>query len=106
MALLRLDKGEGPSFRLIGELDGSNVPDAAPRLLDELGRSNQLTLDCDGLTFMDSQGLHMLIDLGREAAEKETSVKVLNCSRQVKRLLEVAIPAGIPGVEVVEAEKT
>jgi anti-anti-sigma factor len=104
--LVRLEKGQGPSFRLIGELDGSNVPDVAPRLLDELHRSNQLILDIGALTFMDSQGLHMVIDLGREAVERGTSVTVVNSSRQVKRLLEVAVPAGMPGVEVVEADKT
>jgi anti-anti-sigma factor len=101
--LLRLEKAEGTSsFRLIGELDSSNVAEVAARLKEELNQADQLTLDSSELTFMDSQGLHMLIELGAEAAQRGTSVRLSNCSRQVKRLLNVAIPSGIPGVEIVE----
>jgi anti-anti-sigma factor len=104
--LVRLEKEEGPSFRLIGELDVSNVPEVTDTLRDELRRANQLTLDTSGVTFMDSQGLRMLIELGKEAAERGTSVTLMNCSRQVKRVLEVAIPEGIPGVEIVGTDKS
>jgi anti-anti-sigma factor len=106
MELLRLEKGEGSaSFRLIGELDTSNVPQVTARLQDELRGTDQLTLDTSDLTFMDSQAVRMLIELGMEAAQRGTSVTLINSSRQVKRLLDVAVPTGIPGVEVVEADK-
>ena len=106
MELLRLEKGEGSgSFRLIGELDDSNVPQVTTRLQDELRGADQLTLNASDLTFMDVQGLRMLIELGEEAAERETSVTLINCSRQIKRLLDVAVPTGIPGVEIVEGDK-
>jgi anti-anti-sigma factor len=105
MELLRLEEGQDPaSFRLIGELDSSNVSQVTTRLQDELREADQLTLETSDLTFMGSQGLNMLIDLGKEAIERGTSVTVMNCSRQVKRLLEVAVPAGIPGVNVVETD--
>jgi anti-sigma B factor antagonist len=100
---LRLEKAEGAgSFRLIGELDASNADEVAARLKEELGRANQLTLDTSDLTFMDSQGLHMLIELGAEAAKRGTLVRLTNSSRQVKRVLSVAVPTGIPGVEMVK----
>jgi anti-sigma B factor antagonist len=106
MKLLRLEKGEGSaSFRLIGELDSSNVPEVTAELQEELRRADQLTLDTSGLTFMDSQGLRMLIELGREASQRGSSVTVINCSRQVRRLLEVAVPTGIPGVEIWAADE-
>jgi anti-sigma B factor antagonist len=106
VALVRLEKGKGPaSFRLIGELDYSNVPEVAARLQDELRQAGDLTLDTSELSFMDSQGLHMLIQLGAEAIEGDTTVRVLNCSRQVRRLLDVAISSGIPGVKIIESEK-
>jgi hypothetical protein len=47
----------------------------------------------------------MLIELGAEAVRLGTSVVVIRCSAQVKRLLVVAVPAGIPGVEIAEPEK-
>jgi anti-anti-sigma factor len=105
MELLRLEEGPGPaSFRLIGELDYSNVPEVTARLQDELRAADQLTLDTSGLRFMDSQGLHMLIELGAEAARRGTSVALINSSKQVKRLLDVAVPTGITGVEIVEGD--
>jgi len=104
--LLRVEKGEGSgSFRLIGELDSSNVPRVTARLQDELRGAGRLALDASDLTFMDSQGLRMLIELGKEAAKKGTSVTLINSSSQVKRLLDVAVPSGIPGIEIVEAGK-
>jgi anti-anti-sigma factor len=106
MELVRLEKEEGsPSFRLIGELDASNVDDVRAELVAELRRANRLTLDTSELAFMDSQGLHMLIDLGREAANRGAQVTLINCSRQVRRLLDVAVPSGIPGVDIEEADK-
>ena len=106
MELVRLEKEEGsPSFRLIGELDASNVDDVRAELVAELRRANRLTLDTSELAFMDSQGLHMLIDLGREAADRGAQVTLINYSRQVRRLLDVAVPSGIPGVDIEEADK-
>jgi anti-sigma B factor antagonist len=106
MELIRLEKEEGSrSIRLIGELDSSNVAQVADRLEEELRRADQLTLDISELTFMDSQGLHMLIKLGEVAAQRGTPIRLINCSRQVKRLLDVAVPTGIPGVEIVEPEE-
>lgn len=106
MESLRLEEGEGPaSFRLIGEVDLSNVPHMTARLREELQRADQLSLDVSGVTFMDSQGLRMLIELGGEANQRGATVRVLNCSNQVMRLFEVAVPSGIPGVEIVDVDK-
>jgi anti-anti-sigma factor len=101
--LLRLEKGDKPaSFRLVGELDMSTVPVAQERLRDELRRAGDLTLDTAELGFIDAQGLRMLIVLGEEAVSAATVVRVVNCSPQLNRLLEVAVPNGIPGVQIVQ----
>jgi anti-anti-sigma factor len=102
--IFRLERGEGSAFfRLVGELDMSNVPGVTEELSRELEQSNELILDATGLTFTDSQGLTMLIDLGKQAIKQETIVQVANCSRQLRRLLRVAVPGGIPGVNVLDA---
>jgi anti-anti-sigma factor len=101
--LLRLEQGDRPaSFRLVGELDMSTVPAAQERLRDELREAGDLTLDTAELSFIDAQGLRMLIDLGKEAVEEGTVVRVVNGSPQLNRLLEVAVPNGIPGVQIVQ----
>jgi anti-anti-sigma factor len=103
--LLRIEEGEEPgSFLLVGELDISNAPQLAERLKNELRRAGRLTLDMRGLSFMDGQGLRLLIDLGMEASQRGAAVTVLNCSPQVRRLLDISVPHGIPGVEMVEAD--
>jgi anti-anti-sigma factor len=103
--MFRLEPGDGPaSFRLVGELDLSNVDKVRTRLGEELEGSGELTLDTTDLKFIDSQGLRMLIDLGEQAHREDWTVKVLNCSNQLRRLLDVAVPSGIPGVEVIDVE--
>jgi anti-anti-sigma factor len=99
--LLRLEEGDRPaSFRLVGELDMSNVPGVEDRLRDELRRAGELSLDTTELSFIDAQGLRMLIALGEEAVSAATVVRVENCSPQLNRFLEVAVPSGIPGVQI------
>jgi anti-anti-sigma factor len=104
VGIFRLERGEAPAFfRLVGELDISNTSGVSDELRHELKRSSELTLDATGLTFIDSQGLRMLIDLGQQAVSQGTLVKVTNGTRQLRRLLQVGVPAGIPGVEIVDA---
>jgi anti-anti-sigma factor len=103
MELFSLEQADKPgSFRLVGELDIANAEAVQARLEEELERSGALTLDTADLTFMDSQGLRMLIQLGELAQKQASTVTVLNCSDQVRRLLQVAVPQGIPGVDVIE----
>jgi anti-anti-sigma factor len=103
--LLRVEEGDSPaSFRLIGELDLSNVPQLQARFLEKLRQARKLTLDTSDVTFMDSQGLRMLIELGSGATELGTTV-ILKPSTQVRQLLELAVPTGIPGVQVLGEDK-
>jgi anti-anti-sigma factor len=101
--LFRLERGDGPaSFRLVGELDIASVPETETELAQALERDGELVLDTTDLRFLDSQGLRMLIRLGERAQELGSSVKVLNCSSQVRRLFKIAVPQGVPGVEVTD----
>jgi anti-anti-sigma factor len=100
--LLEIVPTEVPgTLRLLGELDISNVERVQARLEQELASTGALTLDTSELTFMDSQGIRMLIVLGEQATAMSSVVVVLNCSPGVRRSLEVAVPQGIPGVEVI-----
>lgn len=101
MELFRLEPGrQRGSFRLVGELDITSVEVVRARLEKELGDVGTLVLDASDLEFMDSQGLLMLIRLGEQAENRDEIVHLVNCPQQVRRLLDVAVPHGIPGVKI------
>jgi len=67
-----LTDGESQGLAIEGELDLSTVPVLAQRVDDRLGESpTRLTLDLSAVTFMDSSGLRLLIELS-ERARRET----------------------------------
>lgn len=107
MELLRIVPTEVPgTLRLIGELDVSNVEQTQARLEEELVPGRQLTVDSSELSFMDSQGLRMLIELGEHAVAIGSPILVVNCSKALRRVLEIAVPKGIPGVELLKGRET
>jgi len=92
--------GTSGSIRLAGELDVMNV-DAVGRYLEqELRAGNRLTLDLSRLTFIDSRGLAMLLQLSELANRLDLVPIVLKTSEVVRRVMEVGLPAPIPGVEI------
>ncbi len=105
MELLRIVPTEVPgTLRLVGELDISNVEAVQARLEEELVACGYLTLDASDLAFMDSQGIRMLIVLGEQAGTRGSGIVVLNCSKAVQRSLDVAVPQGVPGVELLRTD--
>jgi anti-anti-sigma factor len=92
---------ESGSLSLIGEIDMSSLDPLVERLESALAAGHALTLDMAGVSFMDSQGLRMLIRLGRQTTERGLApVVLLDPSDAVQRVIRVATPGGIPGVEV------
>jgi anti-sigma B factor antagonist len=92
---------EAGRFRLVGELEISNVEAAGRRLEDELRAGRRLRLDLSGVTFMDSKGLALLLRLRSLAEESGLApVVVVSPSAIVRRVLRVAVPQEITGLEV------
>ena len=91
------------ALRLFGELDISNVESVQVRLEQEFANARRLMLETAELTFIDSQGIRMLTAVGKQAIASESVVLILNCSNAVRRSLDVAVPGGIPGVEIIDA---
>ena len=46
------------------------------------------------------------LELVRRLKERGATVRILDCSPQVRLLLEVTVPHGIPGVEIVNTGRT
>ena len=86
-------------FRLAGELDMATADDLSQLLRNPTEGDGSLQLDFSGVSFMDSSGLRALL----EAATRRNGsgpVVVMNPSPQVRRVLDISIPGGTPGLEV------
>ena len=69
------------SVRLSGEIDMST----APMLIEAVLQSESSEIDLSGITFMDSSGMHALIDL--KAARP--SLRIVAASPTVRRLVQL-----------------
>ena len=79
-------------LRAVGEIDIATVDQFREilRRLADLRRAN-VVIDASGVTFMDSTGLHALIE-GKRAIHNVNAHIVLVCSPQVRRILELMFP--------------
>ena len=65
--LLSVERTDEPrGFRLVGELDASNVGMLGDALQREVAMGGDLTLDLGGLAFMDSSGIQVLIKTAQD----------------------------------------
>jgi anti-anti-sigma factor len=96
-----LPGGDPGMFRLLGELDLTNADTLRTALESELDLGNRLALDLTDVAFMDSNGIRLLISIGRRARAAGVDPVVLtSLSAAVRRVLEVAVPDGVPGVVI------
>jgi anti-anti-sigma factor len=85
-------------FRLDGELDMATADDLS-QIFRDAPSNDPIVLDFSGGSFMDSSGLRALL----EGAGQPTGcgpVVIVNPSAQVRRVLDISIPGGTPGLEV------
>jgi anti-sigma B factor antagonist len=77
--------------RVTGEIDLTTVP-ALRRELDAAREEAAATvlLDLSGVTFIDSSGLHLLLEASRSSALSDWGFSVMRPSDVVQRLIEVS----------------
>ena len=86
-------------FRVEGELDMATADDLSQILREASTKGTPIVLDFAGVSFMDSSGLRALLEAAGLCSGKGALV-VLNPSTQVRRVLDISIPGGTPGLEV------
>jgi anti-sigma B factor antagonist len=86
-------------FRLEGELDMATAEDLSEILRTAATKGDPLVLDFSGVSFMDSSGLRALLERSAQP-NGNGRVVILNPSPQVRRVLDISIPGGTPGLEV------
>ncbi|MEV7728868.1 STAS domain-containing protein [Streptomyces sp. NPDC087917] len=76
--------------RVRGEIDLADAVVFREQLTAALHASRRgIDVDLSAVTFCDSSGLHVLLDLNREAVEAGKSLVLFSLSRPVARLLEI-----------------
>jgi anti-anti-sigma factor len=84
-------------LRLAGELDMATSEELIAALR-ERGDAAPITLDFSRVTFMDSSGLRTLLEVAKDRGGD--TLVILDPSPQVRRLLDISLPDGAPGLEV------
>ena len=100
MQLLRTVR-TAEALLLEGEIDVA-VEDEMSLAIDEAIGAGTAVVDLSGVTFMGSVGLRVLLGAGARMNGNGPLV-LLRPSRQVRRVLDVALPTGAPGLEVRDA---
>jgi anti-sigma B factor antagonist len=104
--LVRAEREQGPSLRVGGEIDVFTAPTLAASLAELTATpSARVEIDLDGVTFIDSTGLRVLIEADRRMRDRESVLALVRPSRAVSRLLELTAlgdwltvePSSVPG---------
>ena len=90
LTIVSSSAGDAVTVVVRGEVDLATAPQLRDELLDHiLGGSSLLRLDLQGVSFMDSSGLHVLIASQRRAALMGGGLVLARTSKPVDRRLEV-----------------
>jgi anti-anti-sigma factor len=89
-------------FRLMGELDSSNVGDVDTLLEEEIHRGGDLTLDLSELTFVESVGVGLLATAAQRLVGRGSLI-LLSPDHSVRRVLELVQLDRLPNVKIIDA---
>jgi anti-sigma B factor antagonist len=101
LEIQKLDADRG--FRLVGELDASNVGDLREALEPVVAEGGDITLDLAGLAFMDSSGIQILVTTAQGLDDRGTLI-LLSPGNLVRRLLSLIPVERLDNVRI-EAEE-
>ena len=76
------------AYRLVGELDLATCDELVDRLEPAVRGHGDIRLDLAGVQFMDSSGIHALVEASRKLGDRGRVV-VRSPSREVARVFEV-----------------
>ena len=85
-------------LKLAGELDMATAQELLAAIRDHAGE-DEVVLDFSGVSFMDSSGLRALLEAARDR-EGDGAVAIVDPTPQVRRVLDISLPDGAPGLEV------
>lgn len=80
---------DGLDVVVVGEMDIDTAPELRSRLLAAVRAHDLVILDLGGVTFIDSQGLSVLLRVNAEARAAGSVLRLGRASARVRQLLEL-----------------
>ena len=74
---------------VVGEVDTLTAPELAAFLAAQLGAARLVVVDLDGVQFLGSAGLSVLVEANELASRQDGDLRLVGSSRIVNRALEV-----------------
>ena len=99
LEIVATDRG----YRLDGELDLATAEDLLSAIRERAQRGSRIDLDFSKVTFMDSSGLRALLEAATE--RNGGDLVIVDPTPQVRRVLDVSLPEGAPGLEIRGGER-
>jgi anti-anti-sigma factor len=99
LEIIRQNRADGMTLTVRGEIDLASAPALERELRDVESRARRIVLDLAGLEFMDSSGLHALIDAQRRAEINGHELVLTHVPAHAQRLFSLI---GINGRFTVE----
>ncbi len=97
---LRVVVAETAVFQLFGELDMVSAPILTDAIRSAFTGQESVTLDMSGLTFMDSEGIRVLVQVAKAMRERGGVVIVRGATGIVRRVLNLVDAGDWPGVTI------
>jgi anti-anti-sigma factor len=99
-SLLRIEPSARPNeYQVIGEIDMSSSEALSTFLRDRAAARQPVALDLSGVSFLDSTAIHTLI-AGSWFFDGSGPLELVNLSPQVRRVLEITAPHGLPMLRI------
>ena len=81
--------GSRLTIKITGRLDTTSAPKLEEDLNEVLGDTSKLVMDLDGLEYISSAGLRVLLAAQKKMTAKGGSLKITNVSKSVMDIFEI-----------------
>jgi anti-anti-sigma factor len=79
----------GSTLRVAGEIDLANAGSLGTSIIAEIAPGTDLVVDCSGITFIDSQGVAMMVQVHETGQRIGSAVRWTNVQPQQRKVLEI-----------------
>jgi anti-anti-sigma factor len=93
---------DGSRIELQGQLDLATVADLEVAFSRVAAARGEITLDVSGLEFIDSQGVHAVVEFANERMDDVIAIE--GASEQLRRSLDILGLSDVPNLRLVEGK--